>query len=425
MLENKRHLTTHKFTDFALPNDLLLAIKELGYVYCTPIQAKSLPVILSNTNIIGQAETGTGKTATFLIATINRLITNQIKSNKFPIRALILAPTRELAVQIQQEALQLTKNTDIVTGVIHGGSGYEKQKQLVKKRCDILVATVGRAIDFLKQGLINFSNIEILVLDEADRMLDMGFIKDVRYLLKKLPPADKRLNLLFSATISFRVTDFAYELMDDPTLVKTENKSDQYNIKESAYHVANQEKIPLLINLIRNEEKLRAIVFCNMKSTADTVFAHLTANKINATLLSGDVPQQKRQRLVNEFANGKYPVMVATDVAARGLHINQVTHVINFDLPQDPEDYVHRIGRTGRIGKKGKAISFVCESYAFYFPDIEEFISRKIDIEPISEDMLARNLIPPIKKPRPKPQHNYKKRNTAKKHPKKAKRKPN
>ncbi len=390
MSNNNQHLTTQRFEDFELPIPLQQAIKDIGYTYCTPIQANTLPVILENQNIIGQADTGTGKTATFLIATINSLLSKPSnKANAGP-RALILAPTRELALQIHQEAIALLKYTDLRTTVVYGGANYEKQKKQLSQGCDILIATVGRVIDFFKQKLFSFKAIETLVLDEADRMLDMGFIKDVRYILQRLPPADKRLNLLFSATISFKVKEFAYELMDNPKIISVESENKKSHIEQYGYYISNSEKIAILIGILRKAHPARTIIFANMKSTAEKVTAFLKGNKITAGLLSGDVPQNKRQRLVKEFGDGEFDVLVATDVAARGLHIDGVTHVINYDLPQDPEDYVHRIGRTGRIGSSGNAINLICESSAFYLTDIEEFIGSKIAIKPVTEDLLAK-----------------------------------
>ncbi len=388
MKNNNQHLSSCKFIDYPLPEVLQSAIADLGFEYCTPIQAKSLPAILKDQNIIGQASTGTGKTATFLMAVIIRLLAKPA-DNKKSLRALILAPTRELAIQINEEAQALIKNTHLSSTVIYGGANYEKQQNSLRQGTDILIGTVGRIIDFYKQGLVGLKTVDVLVLDEADRMLDMGFIKDVRYILRKLPAPEKRLNLLFSATINFKVKEFAYELMNDPEIIAVEELETKTNIDQVAYYVANDEKIPLLIGLLKNSEGLsRAIIFANMKVSAEKIEAFLQANDVSARLISGDVPQNKRQKIVKEFGEGKFLALVATDVAARGLHIDAVSHVVNFDLPQDPEDYVHRIGRTGRIGSTGHAINFVCESYAFYMPDIEEFISEKIPMKGISSEML-------------------------------------
>ena len=409
MNSKQQHLTTQRFSDFELPTPLQKAIAEVGYTYCTPIQANTLPVILNKQNIIGQADTGTGKTATFLIATICSLLNNSNSKQPANPRALILAPTRELALQIHNEARALLKHTDLQTTVIYGGANYEKQKKQLKQCGEILIATVGRVIDFYKQKLVSFDAVETVVLDEADRMIDMGFIKDVRYILKKLPPANKRFNLLFSATINFKVKEFAYELMDDPQTISVESEKADSPIEQLGYYVSNSEKIPVLIGLLKQFGAARTIVFANTKSAAEEINAYLNGNDLNAELLSGDVPQNRRQRLVKEFGEGVFDVLVATDVAARGLHIDGVTHVINFDLPQDPEDYIHRIGRTGRIGSKGNAINLICESYAFYLPDIEMFIGNKIATEAVTQELLA-EVLPAKKIARRKPKlHNRKK----------------
>jgi len=410
----EQHLTNTKFSDFDLPEAIQSAISDLGYTYCTPIQAKSLPVILEDKNIIGKADTGTGKTATFLIAVINKLLKCQDKSTK----ALILSPTRELTIQIQKECQTLLKHTELESVVIYGGADYEKQKKRLAKHHDIIIGTVGRVIDFAKQKLINLKSIQVVVLDEADRMLDMGFIKDVRYLLRKLPAPDKRLNLLFSATINFQVQEFAYELMNNPQLITIESVNTESKIDVTGYFVANNEKIPLLIGIMKKLSPSRSIVFTNMKVTAEKVTAFLQGNNIKAALLSGDVPQKRRESLVKEFSAGKFPVLVATDVAARGLHIDDVTHVFNYDLPQDPEDYVHRIGRTGRIGSSGNAINLICESYAFYQPSIEEFTKTKLLTLPITENLLA-EVLPPSKIERKKNNRNNTRGKQQTKHQKK------
>lgn len=410
-MPSNNHLSNTKFTEFNLPEPLLKAIDELGFEYCTPIQAKSLPLILNNQDLMGQASTGTGKPATFLIAIIQFLLSDESEAatSNHP-RALILAPTRELAQQIHKEALALTKYTDLRCTVLFGGADYEKQKKRLREPTDILIATVGRIIDFNKQQLVNLKYVQTLVLDEADRMLDMGFIKDVRYLVRRLPPADNRINMLFSATFNYKVKEFAYDLMNDPQFVGTVEENEPPKIKQEAFYVANDEKISLLIGLIKQRQPAKCIVFVNMKVAAERVTDYLKANDINCAILSGDVPQNKRQQLVKAFSDGKFPVLVATDVAARGLHIPEVSHVINFDLPQDPEDYVHRIGRTGRIGEKGQAINLVCETYAFHLPDIEELIGTTIEKSVPDESLLVEV------KPRPRKQRIRKKTTSSHKH---------
>jgi len=412
-MSDNNHLSSTKFSDFPLQSTLLQAIDDLGFQYCTPIQAKSLPLILDSKDIMGQASTGTGKTATFLVAIIHFLLKNPSEVNEAgKPRALILAPTRELAQQIHKEAIALTQHTGLSCAVLFGGADYEKQKKRLREPLDIVIATVGRIIDFFKQKLISFRNIDTLVLDEADRMLDMGFIKDVRYLIRKLPPADSRLNLLFSATFNYSVKEFAYELMNNPEFVATVEETQPPKIDQRAYYVANDEKIAVLIGILKKENPSKCIVFINTKVAAERVTAYLKGNDINCGILSGDIPQNKRQQLVKAFSEGTFPVMVATDVAARGLHIPEVSHVINYDLPQDPEDYVHRIGRTGRIGQTGQAINFICETYAFHLPDIEELIGSSIE-KSVPEAELVAEIKPPIRTPRKKP-HASKKRQSGK-----------
>jgi ATP-dependent RNA helicase RhlB len=387
-----QHLTDTSFESFHLPEPLMRAIQEAGYTRCTPIQAKALPLALSGQNIIGQAQTGTGKTATFLISVIAYMLKHNAAATakRNDIRALILAPTRELATQIHQDALTLLKHTQFRAVAIYGGADYDKQRTLLEEGADIVIATPGRIIDYIKQNVVSVKHTQALVIDEADRMFDLGFINDVRYLLRKLPAPEQRLNLMFSATLSYRVIELAYEHLDNPDIIKIEAETITTDrIAQTVYFPANNEKLPLLVGLIQKLKPERAIVFVNMKIDAERVSNALLGNGIQTAVLSGDVPQKKRLRLVLEFQLGKFPVLVATDVAARGLHIANVSHVINYDLPQEAQDYVHRIGRTGRIGAEGVAISFACESYAYNLPDIEKYIGKKIQTEAVTKELLA------------------------------------
>jgi ATP-dependent RNA helicase RhlB len=297
-------------------------------------------------------------------------------------RSLVLAPTRELALQIHKDALLLGSGTGLKFGLAYGGIDYEKQRKTLEEGVDVLIGTPGRIIDYFKKHVFNLKQIEVMVLDEADRMFDLGFIKDIRYVLRQLPPREKRQCLMFSATLSQRVLELAYEHMNEPDLLKVE--ADQVtadNVVQSVYYPANDEKLPLLVSLLRAIKDGRVLVFANTRVATDMVERTLNANGIEAEAMSGEVPQKKRQTLLKRFHDGELPVLVATDVAARGLHIPDVTHVINYDLPQDAEDYVHRIGRTARLGAKGEAISFACEHYAFHLPEIEEFIGYPIAME--------------------------------------------
>jgi ATP-dependent RNA helicase RhlB len=371
-----------------------------AFEFCTPIQASTLPIALKGHDVAGQAQTGTGKTAAFLIATFQRLLASTpAEDTKKQPRAFMLAPTRELAVQIANDAELLGKHTGLKIGLAYGGTDYEKQRRIIEEGIDILIGTPGRVIDYYKQGVFKLDQVEVAVLDEADRMFDMGFIKDIRYLLRRLPDPDKRLNMLFSATLSHAVMDLAYEHMNEPELIRIEpDKVTADKVRQAIFFPSNKEKMPLLVGLIREMGEGRIMVFVNMKREAERVQAYLHANGIDAQAISGDVPQKKRLRMLMDFQSGDLPVLIGTDVASRGLHIPDVQYVINYDLPQDAEDYVHRIGRTARAGAAGDAISFGCETYAVSLPDIEDYIGHKI---PVANYDVA--LLPELKKPKSRP----------------------
>jgi ATP-dependent RNA helicase RhlB len=372
-------LTGIEFSSLDLLPQVHEGLKQAGFKFCTPIQALTLPPALKGSDIAGQAQTGTGKTAAFLLVIFQRLLQDPDKQGGRHPRSLVLAPTRELALQIHKDALLLGSGTGLRFGLAYGGVDYEKQRKCLEDGVDVLIGTPGRIIDYFKKHVFNLKQISVMVLDEADRMFDLGFIKDIRYVLRQLPPREKRQCLMFSATLSQRVLELAYEHMNEPDLLKVE--ADQVtadNVVQSVYYPANNEKLPLLVSLLRAIKDGRVLVFANMRVTTDLVERTLNANGIEAEAMSGEVPQKKRQTLLKRFHDGELPVLVATDVAARGLHIPDVTHVINYDLPQDAEDYVHRIGRTARLGAKGEAISFACEHYAVHLPEIEEFIGYPI-----------------------------------------------
>ncbi|MEL0081542.1 MAG: DEAD/DEAH box helicase [Gammaproteobacteria bacterium] len=386
------HLSDIAFDQLDLHPWLKENLAAIGFEYCTPIQAQGLPVLLGGQDIAGQAQTGTGKTATFLLAVINLLLTQDPKPGREQrhVRAFIMAPTRELVVQIHKDAIQLLGDIDIRLGLAYGGVDYEKQRDTIAEGVDILIGTPGRLIDYCKQHVYSLSKLDAVVLDEADRMFDLGFIADVRWLLRRTPAAEQRLNMLFSATLSGRVTDLAYEHMNNPQEVKIEaEKMTADKVEECLYHVANEEKIPLLLGLFKKNDFHRTMVFANTKRDCEKVWGYLAGAEYKAGLMTGDVPQKKRERLLREFQNGELDVLVATDVAARGLHIEGVSHVINYDLPDDREDYVHRIGRTARAGESGDAISFGCESYVYGLPDIEQYIGHKIPTESVQADLLV------------------------------------
>jgi ATP-dependent RNA helicase RhlB len=393
------HLSDTRFQDLDLPDALLNSLHEAGFTHATPIQAGLLPIALQGKDVAGQAQTGTGKTAAFLVATFTKLLrtprSEDRKANQ-P-RAIIIAPTRELAIQINKDAELLGKHTGLKFGLVYGGVDYEKQRNRMGEGLDILIGTPGRLIDYNKQGAIDLRGIEIVVLDEADRMFDLGFIKDIRFMFRRMPKPNKRQSMLFSATLSFRVMELAYEHMNNPEMVKVEAEQVTADrVTQNVYFPSNQEKIPLLLGILGHYKPERAIVFINTKRSAEEVHAWLIGNDIKTEQLSGDVPQNKRQRLLGEFEQDKFQVLIATDVAARGLHIPDVSLVINYDLPQSEEDYVHRIGRTARAGAEGHAVSFACEDTAFYLPDIEQYIKQKIPTADISSDLL------PEPKPRAK-----------------------
>jgi len=397
------HLSETRFADLALPESLQKALQQQNFEYCTPIQAQSLPLLLEGRDCAGQAQTGTGKTLAFLLAACTRLLQQPGNTKAgFP-RSLILAPTRELALQIHKDAVPLCEHSGLKLALAYGGKDYEKQKSQFEGPVDILIGTPGRLIDFLKQRLYNLKHAEVMVLDEADRMFDMGFIKDVRYLLRRLPEADQRLNMLFSATMAQKVMELAYEHMNNAELVKVASDSPAVErIEQVVYHPANEEKIPLLIGLMQTLKPERSIVFTNTKHAAIRIWEFLEGNALPAAIISGDIHQSKREKLLKKFHDGEFHILVATDVASRGLHIPDVTHVFNYDLPDIGEDYVHRIGRTARAGKDGHAISFACEEYAMNLMDIESYIGRQLESARISSEILA-EVAPRIRMQRDKP----------------------
>ena len=394
-MENN-HLTEIPFSDFALQPEILQSLDAAKFIFCTPIQAQVLPYTCQNRDVAGQAQTGTGKTGAFLVSVFQYLLSHPQKKRSHTVRCLCLAPTRELAIQIANDAKLLGQHTGLNIALVYGGAAYNAQKAQFNKPVDILIGTPGRAIDYWKQRAYSLRYAQALILDEADRMFDMGFIKDIRYLLHQLPPADQRLNMLFSATLSGRVMELSYEHMNNP--IKVEIKADKINsetIQQTIFYPANNEKMALLIGLMQKYQPFRSIVFVNTKRDAENIDDYLRGNDIKAAMISGDVRQNKRQRLLKEFEESKYQVLIATDVAARGLHIPDISHVFNYSLPQIAEDYVHRIGRTARAGASGEAFSFACEDSAFYLPDIETYINARIPMESLSADLL-----PELKAPR-------------------------
>lgn len=410
MSQSDTHLSDVKFDSLNLSPVLAAGLKAAGFEYCTPIQAQTLPKALVGEDVAGQAQTGTGKTAAFLLATFNRLLTEEPDSHRRPTqpRALILAPTRELAIQIEKDAAVLCTDSGLKLGLAYGGTDYEKQRAKLEAGVDVLVGTPGRIIDYFKQKVFDLRAIEVAVLDEADRMFDLGFIKDIRFLLRRMPPPDRRLNLLFSATLSHRVLELAYEHMNEPELVKIEAETlTADRVTQVLYHVSKDDKPAFLIGLLRKQEDHRSLVFVNTRIVAEKVSDWLNHNGLPAAMLSGSVPQKKRESLLNKFQRGELDILVATDVAARGLHIPAVSHVFNYDVPQDCEDYVHRIGRTARAGATGDAVTFCCEEYVYSLPDIESYIGHRIPSEIANEDDFATDLtVPPRRQRKPRPTGN-------------------
>jgi ATP-dependent RNA helicase RhlB len=385
------HLTNQRFDQFDLRPELLEGLAKAGFDYCTEIQAEALPLVLAGIDVAGQAHTGTGKTAAFLLAIFQRLLANpsvdlRVKGS---VRAVVLAPTRELAIQIHRDAQTLGAFTGLRLGLVYGGTGYQQQRTELSDGVDVLIGTPGRFIDYFKQRLFDLKHVEVVVLDEADRMFDLGFIKDIRYVLRRMPSPTQRLNMLFSATLSYRIKELAYEYMNDPrTVTIASNTPVADRLVEQVYYPANSEKLLLLLGVMDRMRGNRMLVFANTRITCDQLGRRLSHHGYSTGVLSGDVPQHKRERLLEQFKIGDKQILVATDVAARGLHIPHVSHVFNYDLPQDPEDYVHRIGRTARAGESGYAISFACEEHAISLLDIEIFIGHPLKKMEISDDLL-------------------------------------
>lgn len=386
-------LTDITFDSFELHPALQAGLEAAGFTRCTPIQALTLPVALAGRDVAGQAQTGTGKTLAFLVAVMNRLLSRPALAERKPEdpRALILAPTRELAIQIHKDAVKFGSELGLRFALVYGGVDYDKQRELLQQGVDVIIATPGRLIDYVKQHkVVSLHACEVCVLDEADRMFDLGFIKDIRFLLRRMPVRTERQTLLFSATLSHRVLELAYEHMNEPEKLVVETESiTAARVRQKLYYPADEEKIPLLIGLLSRSEGARTMVFVNTKAFVERVARALERAGYRVGVLSGDVPQKKRESLLKKFQAGQLELLVATDVAARGLHIDGVSHVYNYDLPFDAEDYVHRIGRTARLGAEGDAISFACERYGMSLPDIEAYIGQKIPGEHVTPEMLV------------------------------------
>lgn len=379
-----------KFEELSIHEKVLEGIRAAGFTECTPVQARTLPQALQGKDIAAQAQTGTGKTAAFLIPVFSRMLSVPPSVRGLSPRVLIIAPTRELVIQIEAEAKLLEGSAGFRILSVFGGIDYHKQREELAKGVDVLIGTPGRLIDYLKQRVYSLKKTQFLVIDEADRLFDMGFISDLRFLLRRMSPYDKRQSMLFSATLTTRVLELCYEYMNMPekVTVTPENVTVE-QIKQEIYHVGTSEKIGLLIGILRRDTNGRYLIFCNTRVATERLERVLNANGLATAAITGELPQKKRMKVLTLFRDGTLPILAATDVASRGLHIDGVTHVINYDLPQNAEDYVHRIGRTARAGADGMAITLACEKYVHSLADVEKYIRQKIPVMPLTDEMIV------------------------------------
>ncbi len=378
-----------EFKELHLHHDLLRSIAERGYTELTSVQEQTLSLTLQGRDVAVQSQTGTGKTAAFLITIFQALLRSGAARRW---RALIVVPTRELAVQIEGEANLLNRGLGFKIGCFYGGVGYGGQQGDLKKGVDIAIGTPGRLLDLAERGFLRLKEIDLLVIDEADRLLDMGFLPDIRRIMAQLPPADKRQGMLFSATLNRLSRAVAVKFMNDPAFVTlTPEQLTVDTITQELYHVKSHIKANLLLGILEKERPRNALIFTNQRHHAARLAKTLELNGLRCRYLSGDLPQSQRLRVIDDFMAGKFPYLVATDVAARGLHIDGLEMVINYDLPEDNENYVHRIGRTARAGNVGKAVSFACEKFGSHLEPIESFIGMKIPIKPAGIEMFARD----------------------------------
>ncbi len=382
-----------RFHDLGLELSLMHAIADLKFEYCSPIQAQSLPNTLKGLDLLGKAQTGTGKTAAFLVAIIDDFLKNPVNEQRYAgeARALIIAPTRELVMQIADDARALTKYTDLTVHTLVGGMDYDKQKRKIQDQLiDILVATPGRLLDFASSKDVYLDQVEVMVLDEADRMLDMGFIPQVRRIVRLTPHRSNRQTLFFSATFTDDVVRLAEQWTCDPVSVEIEPESVATNrVSQTIYLVSTDEKFTVLCNMVKQSNMDSMIVFANRRDECRRLHEKLQQKGFTVGLLSGEIAQNKRVKTLEAFKSGRIKILVATDVAGRGIHIDDISHVVNYTLPEEPEDYVHRIGRTGRAGKEGISVSFACEDDAFRLPAIETLLGEALSCEQPPESLLA------------------------------------
>ena len=376
-----------KFTDLNLDPRIQDGIRDAGFVECTKVQERTFEYSLEGIDVTVQSQTGTGKTAAFLISIFELFLKEEYFDDRF---ALIIVPTRELAVQIEQEALLLAKHLDFKMACVYGGVGYEEQERALREGVDILIATPGRLLDFDRSGKVPLPDVGALVIDEADRLFDMGFMPDVRKILRRVPPARERWTMLSSATLDGRVRNLAWRDMSKPAEIAIEPERVTVDtVTQSLYHVTKQQKLSLLLGLLERENPESALIFTNTKHACEQVARRLSMNGREAEFIMGDLPQKKRQKLIDQLKEGNLPILVATDVAARGLHIDDLDLVVNYDLPEHTENYVHRIGRTARAGKRGKAVSLVCEEFVYGLQAIEEFTRKEIPVERAAAELFV------------------------------------
>lgn len=398
--ESPEFLTETKFTDLGIPKKILTGLKSAGFEKCTPIQEQVIPVSLSGKDVAGQAQTGTGKTIAFLVSIFSRLLSDKPKKNNLS-SALIVAPTRELALQIYEDAELIGKNTGLTFAQVVGGIDYKKQAEKLLEGPDIVICTPGRVIDYIKQGVFLTTGIKIVVVDEADRLFDLGFTKDMRFILKKLPKYTERQSLLFSATLSHKVLALTYDYMNLPEFISVvPDTTTVENIEQVLYHVGSHEKFNLLLGLLDREDWSSVLIFANTKAEVELLAHKLKGNGLPAEGITGDLPQTKRLKLMERFKNGKTKILVATDVASRGIHVEDISHVFNYDIPQDAENYTHRIGRTARAGKSGKAISLACETYVYFLEPIEKMLEKPIPVEWPEETWFIEDKASPLERKR-------------------------
>jgi ATP-dependent RNA helicase RhlB len=387
--------STVSFDAIDLPEPLRRAVGELGFSYLTRVQAEVLPLTLEGRDVVAQAQTGSGKTAAYLLTIFNRLLRSPRSSAPEVPRALIVAPTRELAVQISNDADALARHVELHTHVVFGGVDYRKQRQELAAGTDVLIGTPGRLIDYHKQRTYSLRDTELVVIDECDRLFDMGFAEDLHWIMRRLPHPERRQSMMFTATLSYRVMTLGWRQMNDPAevIINPEQLTPE-TIQQELYHVSSREKLSLLLGLLEREGASRTMIFANTRHGAKRLVDELRRHGYACRALTGNVVQIKRLRVLDDFREGRLPILVATDVASRGLHIDGVSHVVNYDLPQDPEDYVHRIGRTARVGAAGKAIALACDDWVYSLDAIQAYVGYEIPAV-FADDSLFKDVLPP------------------------------